>query len=165
MLTRKKPLFKSWVYNPDIIDEDIYAIKSLYLKHGFLDAQVDKKEVWDNNKRRATLIIHIDEGPQTIVKDIQISSTIEVQDKKIKKSLHHKIGKPLQKYMIKTDENTIAAIISENGYPHAVVTCDIDMKNESREAYLLFKIKEGPFVKMGKAYFWFLKKTITIMVF
>lgn len=153
MLSAEKPLIREWVYNPNMLDEDLYAIKSLYLKYGFLETQIGLQEEWDTEKKNAALLITVLEGPQTKVKDIDIHSEIPLEEKKVYKALHHHIGKPLQKFMIKNDENAISAIVSEKGYPHVSVTSELTLKNNGEDAYLRFDVTEGPLVKMGKAYY------------
>ncbi len=153
ILSKEEVFSGVWAYNPDLIDEDIYAIKSLYLKNGLCDVNIWKKEYWDKNRLKVKLVVNISEGSQVLIKSIKICGDIKKFGGKIGEELHHKIGKPLQKYMIKSDENTLSAIISEKGYPHVKVSCNITMDNKGASAHLVYKIDQGPFVKMGKVYY------------
>ena len=153
MLIRKKPFWGLWVYNPDVVDEDLYAVLSLYLKNGFIEAKIRKEEEWDKNRLKVKLIINITEGPQTFIKSIKISVPVKKMVEKLRNAIHHKVGEPLQKYMIKNDENILSAIISEEGYPHVKASCEITINNKGHDAHLLYKIDPGYFVKMGKAYY------------
>ena len=61
-----------------------------------------------------------------------------------------KKGSVFRSYMIRSDENTLASLISEKGYPHVKVKGSVAISKDKTEASVTYDVDEGPFVKMGQ---------------
>jgi outer membrane protein insertion porin family len=71
--TKEKGWFSRKDYNPQVFEEDKERVVALYRDRGFMDAQVISTEVDLNEEDAlADLIITVDEGPRTYVKEVKI---------------------------------------------------------------------------------------------
>ena len=213
MLLSEKGFLKNNGFNQNLFNDDINAIKRLYLGKGFQNASVkgeaevekgdgkpgektDEKDpdntgnidnaenIDKNNKQKhdetgVHIKIFINENQQTLVNNVEIKGIDGLLDqRKTIETLALKPGKPFRDYMVKSDENTIAAMVSKKGYPHVKVKGELlpeqpsqtllpsqaDQELEinkeaqakktapldNRFVKLVFKVDPGPFVRVGE---------------
>ncbi len=153
LFTRLPGWFRKGVFIPEILEEDRAAIKTLYLKEGYLDAEI-KAQVAFNEKRDEIVIdFDIKEGVPATVSSVQVSGVHPLSESDLWKVIRLKKGSPFRKYMVKSDENALAAFISEKGYPHVKVKGETAISDDRLRADIAYTIDEGPFVKMGEIYY------------
>ncbi len=153
MLTRVPGFLNKGAFVPEILDEDMDAIKALYLKHGYMNTQVKKYVKWSEGKNKATVNLDIDEGVQTLVSSVKITLNDIIPEKKAYDAILLKKGKPFQNHLIKKDENALSALVSEKGHPHVSVKGEASVSEDQSKVSLTYDVKEGPHVKMGQVYY------------
>ncbi len=152
MLTRIPGFLKKGVFVPETLGEDLDAIRFLYRKYGYLDAQVNKELTWSEDKTRVGIRVEIEEGVQTIVSSVKITGLSLLSEAEALKPITLQVGTPFRKYMVQSDENTLSAMIAEKGYPRVEVKGTFSI-SEDHKACVVYDIHEGAYVEMGEVYY------------
>ena len=152
MLTEKSgSIFKKY-YAPDTLQEDIDAIETLYRQKGYLSPEI-KTNIEKQEAGGVNVGVEISENTQTRVAAITFKGLASLPEKAAAETLQMKVGDPFRDYMINSDANTLSAHISEKGYPYVKVVATYDLKNNEKEAWIVFNVEESPRVKMGQIFF------------
>ena len=154
ILTRTPGVMANGAFVQETFEEDKRAIRSLYLKQGYMNTVV-KDQVKPNKdvkekKHPVDVTIEIEEGVQTYVKSITIHGLNVLTDAQAREAVILKKGSVFRNYMIRSDENTLSSLISEKGYPHVKVKGAADISKDKTEASVTYDVDEGPFVRMGQ---------------
>jgi outer membrane protein insertion porin family len=153
MLTQRKGVFRKGYFLSRVLEEDVDSIKALYRKNGFINTEVRQEVLMDQGRKGVSVNLTIDEKAQTLVSEIDIKGLRAVSGEAAYKAMGLKKGKPFREYMLKSDENTLSAMISEAGYPFVVVTGSVDISKDQKSARVAYEIVQGPLVKMGQIFF------------
>ena len=153
MLTRPSGFLEQGAFVPETLQEDLYAIKSLYIKQGYMDAKVKEDVKWSEDKRDVAICLRIDEGIQTRVSSVKINGITVLSKDEAYGAILLKEGEPFRRYLIRSDENSLSALISEKGYPHVEVKGEVSFSEDRSKAQLVFSVNQGPYVEMGRVYY------------
>ncbi len=94
--------------------------------------------------------IMVNENDPVLVKEVSIRGLGTLLDEgDTIRTLALKPGAPFREYMVKSDENSIAALVSYEGYPHVRVKTETTMEGDTA-VDLLFIVDPGPFVRVGE---------------
>ncbi len=138
------------IYLEDRFQEDLKAIVYLYRKKGFLDARIEKTEKnFDNNRRRMSIAIYINEGVQTLVKGIEIKGNTVFSTKDIHKIYPLNVNHPLDFWAVEDSKKAIIDLYVKNGFLFAGVKYDLSFSQDRKEATVSFIIEEGPRVSVA----------------
>lgn len=146
------------IYNPKTLEDDIRAIKDLYEEAGYRNASIQKTVKTSPSRNREIAIyvairLDIEQGPQTIVRNVTIKGEIPIPENEAKKSLEMRPGTPFRGYLIRPDKNFLASAVSEAGYPHVSVEHQISLTEDQTGADITYTVDPGPFVRMGEVFF------------
>ena len=153
MLTRLPGFREPGAFVPETLEEDLDAIKSLYIKQGYMDAKVKEEVKWSEDKKDVSVSLIIDEGVHTRVSSVKITGITVLSEENAYGAILLKEGEPFRRYLIRSDENTLSALISEQGYPHVEVKGEVSFSEERSKVQLVFSVDQGPFVEMGRIYY------------
>jgi outer membrane protein insertion porin family len=153
MLTRLPGIFDRGYYIPETLELDTIAIKALYAQEGYMEPLVRSDVVLSEEKQNAVISIDIEEGLQTLVETTKMRGLTVLSEKEAYDAISLKPGLPFRNYMVRSDENTLASLISPYGYPHVKVTGKVNFSQNPKKANVVFMIDEGPFVRMGQIYY------------
>lgn len=153
MLTRSPGLLEKGVFIPEVLDDDLNYIKSLYLKHGYMRTVVNKAVTWSDDKKRVTVTVEIQEGIQTLVSSVKIDGATVISEDESHGTIRLKEGLPFKEYMIQSDENALSAAIAEKGYPYVEVKGGFSLADDESGARVTYHVVEGPYAEMGQAYY------------
>lgn len=153
ILTRKPSLLHNGAFVIETLKEDLDAIRSVYLERGFTNTHVTEKTVENDTTHQTTVQLLINEGPQTIVSNVFIKGLTVISEQEALKVIRLKPGEPFREYMIKSDENSLASLISQKGYPHVTVTGQVTLSTDLSAADIEYLVDEGNYVKMGEVYY------------
>jgi len=152
MLTRVPGLREKGIFLPETLDEDINAIKSLYRKHGYIDAEIKHMLRWSGDKSSVEITLEIEEKVQALVSSLKITGLTVITEEEARRELRMKVGEPFRRYMVQSDENTLSALISKKGYPHVTVRGEVSVSQDKSNVQITYYIDEGPYVTMGHVY-------------
>jgi outer membrane protein insertion porin family len=146
-------LVQGKAFTNQMLEDDLLALRTFYLTNGFGDAVVDHQESWSRDRHNVSVVFKISEGVQTIITSIRITGAVSVSEEKAYQALKLKEGTPLRRYMLRSDENALAALISEKGYPHVTVDAQTSVSEDRSRVEVLYTVDEGPLVTMGNIYY------------
>ncbi|MBN1575008.1 MAG: BamA/TamA family outer membrane protein [Chitinispirillaceae bacterium] len=133
-------------YNPDRLQEDVFAVEMLYRSRGFLKATAASTVVLKGGAVAITIDLH--EGVRTLIGVVSVD-TGGLPGIKLKKAVTVKTGNAYRSDQLKRDAYVLKTMISEQGYPHVVVTPVVAMNHDSSSADVEFRVNEGPKVILG----------------
>lgn len=150
---RTVPLIGDRPFDPGVLEQDLGSIRSLYLQEGFSLVEVQGGIEKDGEGEDAEVFIRIDEGPRTIVQSVDFEGLTVITEDQALREISTRAGEPLRPHLLESDKGTLAAIISERGYPHVRVEAETGLNQEGALARVKFSVNEGPLVRMGNTYF------------
>ncbi len=166
MITRPKGLLDPGGFNEDTLKKDLDAISLVYVSNGFLNAQISREirvedkdisapeEKHSDSPRQVFITIQIEEGIQTLVNSAGISGLEDIiSPKKALAAMTLSPGKPFRDYMVKSDANVLAALVSERGYPHVKVTSDTRLSPDKTRADISWQVIPGSYTRFGTVHF------------
>lgn len=158
MLTAPPGLLHAGAYAPETLDDDNRAIKAFYLKNGYRGAEISYQTKTtpaseEPDRIRVGISITIKEGPQTLVQRAVVKGAGDVGLKEPKAALSMKSGAPFREFLVKSETATLAARISEKGYPHVKVTPEVNVSTDDTAADIVYQVRPGPYTEMGQAFF------------
>ena len=153
MITRPPGIFDPGHYIPETLELDTIAIKTLYAQEGYIEPSVRSNTVLSDKEQNAEIFIDIEEGSRTLVEKTEIKGLNVLTEKEAYKTISLKPNMPFRNYMVRSDENSLAGLISSHGYPHVKVTGKVDFNQDHTKAHVVYQVNEGPFVRMGRIYY------------
>jgi translocation and assembly module TamA len=130
---------------------DVQRIVAFYREHGFLSATVTKAEVVKKGKKHRALIYHIEEGPQTTIRSVQVEipegSAIDALALRAQSKLE--VGTPLNYEQYEDGKDELVRSLLSQGYGFAQVTGQIKVTPDKTEAEVLYRVKPGPLATFG----------------
>jgi len=153
MLTRVPGVLEKGVFVPEILGDDIRAIKSLYRKHGYMDTEIVKEVTWSADKRNVEITLEIEEKVRTLIASVQVIGITAISGQEAYNALQMREGEPFRRYMMQSDENALSALISKKGYPHVKVTGEVGISEDRSKARVSYYVDEGPLVTMGHVHY------------
>ncbi|MFO7750552.1 MAG: outer membrane protein assembly factor BamA [Desulfobacteraceae bacterium] len=159
MLTRKKQLFGDSGFSRSTLEKDLNAVELVYLGRGYLNARIEEEisvqpdpdiDAHEYPVEEVSITVSIREGEQTLVAGARVTGLGDVvPEKKVLESVALKPGEPFREYMVKSDANAIAAVVSEKGYPHVTVKESFQLNEDKTRAQVSWKVSKGPFTRVG----------------
>ena len=152
MLTRRPGVLHDGAYVPETLEEDIYAIRTLYMREGFQEKDANATVDLSADKTRARVKVEISEGPRTRVESIDIKGITGMpglSEKKVRAELVHKTGAPFRQSVLEVDKQTIASLVSEKGHPYVTVKAEATFNADKSQAVVVYTVDPGPLVTLG----------------
>ncbi|WP_027359165.1 outer membrane protein assembly factor BamA [Desulforegula conservatrix] len=154
MLTKESGIFFKEPFDQDILDGDAEAVVSYYKNQGFINAKTEAEAEISEDKSSANVKMIIDENSRIHTGTIKFKGLDLISEKEAFDAINTKKGGPFSKSELEGDEKKISAMISEKGYPHVSVKASADFNADGKTVDVVFNVEQGPFVKMGNAYFY-----------
>lgn len=152
LLTRPPTLFHDGALVPEILDNDVHAVTTLYAKNGFQERTVDSEVLFSEDKTGADVSLTIDEGPQTKVNSTAITGLTMVPEEKARKRLVHKIKAPFRQATLEAEKQALTSLVAEQGYPHATVSTRVTFSDDRALANIVYDVEPGPQVHLGEIF-------------
>lgn len=156
ILLRTAGIIATGPFVPDTLKNDIRAIRSLYLKQGYSNIKIEEQVRWqdvpDQKTRHADILLAIEEGVRTHVSTVNIMGLDALTEAEAFEVIATKKDAPFRNDMILRDENTLASLISEKGYPHIKVTGSAVVSEDRSEAVVTYRVDKGHDVNMGQTF-------------
>jgi outer membrane protein assembly factor BamA len=141
------------VFSSALLARDLSVITGLYQANGFQQVSV-KSRVTDNYKgktARLRIDIDIDEGPQTLVRSVQVTGNSHFSTDVLTNQLSTIEGQPFSTYLLANDRDAIVAYYFDRGFPDVQVEASNQpVAGQSPRQDVAFKISEGQQVFVDK---------------
>jgi len=149
---------KSWInffsrpkILPRRIEENVFAIDSLYHVNGFWEATTSISYQLDSSDNKATVFINIYEGVQTRLNNLTVKGGLENLNAKARKNLSLlKSGAPLDKSKLALIIFETKTVYANNGYPYAEIEPQIIQSEDKKLADVFLEINSGDLVTFGE---------------
>ena len=150
------PSIKPWAKDPEfdeeILKDDMVRIQRLYGDHGYYDAKAEYKIKYNDKRDRVEITIKIVEGKPVILQDLNIDIPEDLNEetkKDILDSLPIKVNERFSSIKYQQTKALISDILSNNGYPKAVVEGEAIVNRKEKWAKLSLKINPGLLYRFG----------------
>jgi outer membrane protein insertion porin family len=153
MLTRLPGVFHKGQLALDTLEEDMRAIRSLYMARGFLNILATYQIDFDPNRESARIHVTLEEGDQVLVGDIGISGLLSVSLEQARSVMKLRPGEPFRPYMVESDRNALSELISETGRPRVQIRESVNNTPKENRADIHYDVEEGPEVVTGRVRF------------
>ena len=149
MLTRPPTLLHDGAFDPDVLDEDLYAATILYMRDGFQDRTITPELEFSEDRTAVDVTVNISEGPRTVVRQISIEGTRVVPETELRGALVHKAGGSFRQPDLDAEKEALASLVAEAGYPHARTDAEVTFSDNRTSADIVYRIDPGPQVILG----------------
>ena len=151
VLTRPRNLllFRPGRFLTDRWEKDRSAIVNLYRAEGFLDVRVEGSLQPDERRKgRATLLIHIDEGPRHTIASSRVQGVDPDRKTGLRKAMLLRPGEPFHEGKLTAEARRITRFYTERGYLQVRVNTDFRIL-EDHGVELSFEVEEGPCFRLS----------------
>lgn len=139
---KRKWLLFSGLYIEEKLGEDIAKIENIYYDHGYLDVKVDFETVFNDKKRKATVIFKIDEGHEYHVSDLQIRGNDFFEPEKLSELVNFEKGQVYSQAKAKSSHKRLLAIFKESGFVDAEVDKIMSFAGSDKVS-VIYNIEQG----------------------
>lgn len=133
-------------FNQRLLTDDVTSIKYLYQANGFLEIKVsgDLEDNYQGKKNEMQVVIKIDEGPQTLVNDLQIEGNNNYITERLERNLSNLKGQPFSEANVVNDRDAITYYYYDRGFPDVQFESSATpVAGEPQRMNVVYKITEG----------------------
>lgn len=152
MVTRPPSWLHDGAFSKSELAADVDAVTAFYFKEGYRETVVETDLDRGEDPTRVAVTVRIEEGPQTLVRSVSIEGDLPIDESTAREALSLTPGAPFREYMVTSDENALAAAVSEAGYPHVKVDGESSITDDGTGATLTYTVSPGPSVTMGEVF-------------
>ncbi len=151
MRTKARFLWFGGVFDEDVLNQDLEAIKSLYADHGYIDARVtDAKVEFFAKGKRVRIKIFVDEGDQYFIDSIQVDGNSIFDDARLLRLTKSEPGSYYNRSQAEMDAFEIQDFYSDEGYILASVRPRPAIDKEKREVGITYQVTERDLIYVAK---------------
>jgi len=117
-------LLEHGLYSQSLLNRDLNSIRDLYRNNGFLQVNA-YAEVEDNylgKRGQMRVIVHIEEGPQTLVKDLDIVGAAAFSASELRNLVASVPGQPFSEVNMAADRDAVVNYYFNRGFPDVTMT-------------------------------------------
>ena len=140
----RNPFSSADEYSQVKLAADIETLRSFYQDRGFIRFKVDSTQVSISpDKRDIFVVINIREGERYIVRNIELSGEVDIDNKELENLVRVNVGDVFARKDIVRSSTSISDRLGQDGYAFADVDVIPDINDESKDVGLTFVIKPG----------------------
>ena len=134
------------LYSQAMLNRDLESIRDLYRSNGFLQINT-YAEVQDNylgKHDQMRVVVHIEEGPQTLVKELNIVGATTFADVALRNMLANVPGQPFSDANMTADRDALVDFYFNRGFPEVTMTSAAQpVPGEPTRVNVTYTIREG----------------------
>ncbi|HQI82769.1 MAG TPA: POTRA domain-containing protein, partial [Deltaproteobacteria bacterium] len=153
MRTGRKSLFGEHTFNPDILEDDLAAVKALYQRHGYTAVKITPEQLFSADRTSVSIAIAIEEGPRTVVTSMAVEGLHSIPVPRALEALGYTKGMPYRETMVPAGQDILSDLVSARGHPYVKVNGEARLSEDLSGADVVFRVEEGPAVTMGNTYY------------
>ena len=148
--TLRKQMLTEKVFSVETFSKDIDAIEFLYRKMGYLAARVTERSIIYDEKGAIKIEIAIVEGPQAIIKEIEVEGNYIFGKDELLREAGLKTGIPLDPWRHEEVIRKISSLYFQKGYIYVRVYHKEEFNEDRSRVILRYRINEGIPIRIGK---------------
>lgn len=149
--TLKKQMLMGRVFSEETLAADIDAIEFLYRKNGYLTTRVAEKAItYNEDGTEIDIEITIYEGPQTVIKSLEIEGNSLFAREELLKKGGLKEGAPLDSWEVDDSVVRMSSLYFQKGYVYAKVSYVREFTEDRTGVTIRYTVNEGIPVRIGK---------------
>jgi outer membrane protein insertion porin family len=133
-------------YSQELLTRDVQSIRAMYVNNGFDKVQVstEVKDDYGGEQGRMAVFVRINEGPQTLVGNLNIEGNERITDDELTPLLTTVEGQPYSEANMAQDRDTIMNFYFNHGFPEVVFSAKAapEAANPAR-MQVTYSIEEG----------------------
>ncbi|MFH1370668.1 MAG: outer membrane protein assembly factor BamA [Planctomycetota bacterium] len=136
-------------YQEDRLAEDVSKLQQAYQKRGFLNAKIEAKRQFNEDKTKVRIIFTIEEGIAYSVEQIVFTGNVEYNNEKLYEQLSLQKGQTYNEQKAESDTKRLVKTYKENGFIEAQVERSIKFVSDKTIA-VEYNVKEGRRFRIGQ---------------
>lgn len=124
-------------------EADMGKILAAYREHGFLFANLRRRDIVRIPGGKLDLRFEVEEGPQVVVSEIRLKGNKVIATDFFLQNFKAKVGEPISESKVKADSNYIIAVYSDRGYPKIQLENKLALSRDKTRASIEYRITEG----------------------
>lgn len=153
-------LFHRKRFNEATFQEDLDAIRTLYLNSGFLDMRILRKERnFSADGKRVTLRIVLREGSRYMVNQVNLTGNRLLSDAEINEVIQMKADQPFLRLFMAADKLAIRILAARHALLDATVSDTAKVNPADTTVTVVYAINEGEPIRVGNVILQGLEKT------
>lgn len=150
MATKQGWIFTAGYYRPEVLDEDIERLKSLYRLEGYSDVQATSAVSFDEKKRWLVVTMTVEEGPQYLVGNMAFRGASQISEEDLRKRLELISGKPFSQEKLSQDVSKLQSAYFASGYMAADVEPATALNPTTHRVDVTYRVTEGSIAYVGE---------------
>jgi outer membrane protein insertion porin family len=142
---------KNWIsfitgagkFKEDVVDADVFAIKSFYMNNGFLDIQVSEPVLDDSNPKRSKLSFRINEGQRYRIGKVSVSGVEEYSEPELMRGIRLRYGDIASYQSVEAGSESIRSYYGNRGYVRTIVRPVYAADAEQGFVDVAYEVTEG----------------------
>jgi len=139
-------LVEHGLFSQSMLNRDLDSVRDVYRANGFLQVNV-YAEVQDDYLGRhgqMRVVVHIEEGPQTLVKELHIAGATTFAASSLENLLANVPGQPFSDANMASDHDTLVNFYFDRGFPDVTMTYAAQpVPGESTSMAVTYTLHEG----------------------
>lgn len=153
MQTCGKSLFGVTPFNQDVLEEDLAAVKALYLRRGYTRVSITPELTFSDDRTSVSIALAIEEGPRTEVRSMTVEGLESVPLPRALEAIGYTKGMPYRETLVPAGQDILSDLVSARGHPYVKVAGEARLSEDLSGADVVFRVDEGPAVTMGNTYY------------
>ena len=148
LIQQKKKKWWSFItgsgkYKDEVVDADVYALKTFYMNNGFLDVKISDPILDDTTPKKSRLTFKIDEGQRYRIGKIGITGMDNYTEGELRRGIRLRSGNIASIENADAGSEAIRAFYGNRGYVRTVVRPIYDANAETGIVDVTYDITEG----------------------
>jgi outer membrane protein insertion porin family len=114
--TRWYWIFNAGTYDPEVVEDDVAALRRFYNGNGYFNAHVDRKLIFSPDQSELEIDFLINEGPRFRVDRVSFTGNVSVDEFTLRKNLKLVEGRFFDNDLLQHDVREIVKAYSPKGY-------------------------------------------------
>ena len=165
METKPNHFWSKSLFSPSKLDADLFALQTLYGQKGFLAAEITIAALArDTARTRVTILLNVNEGPQTMVDSIAITGKSVLNVSEEMPRIKTKPDAPFNRADIDRDAQILVGDLGAKGYLYSHADDSTVIDTVAHRAKVTYRLYQGPLIFAGSLGIAGLKKVRSYVV-
>ncbi|MBI2421624.1 MAG: outer membrane protein assembly factor BamA [Candidatus Hydrogenedentes bacterium] len=144
MKTKKARWFIGGKYEAEKLEADLANILDQYGNKGRLEADIPRTDItYNDTGKRMDVVIHIEEGAEYTVKDLQVADNVVFDDDELESIVKVHAGDVHNKGQVNKDADSVEKGYQDSGYVNAQVAPQVVLDRDDKTTTVVHDIEEG----------------------